>query len=89
MIEVGILTPHAAAGADDELCVMAGKVLRTRVGRISLLPDGTAPTSPEELSAHAVPSVVDATAAELDPSCRRETSGDGSAAISPVPRSED
>jgi maleate isomerase len=65
MIDVGILTPHAAAGADDEFCVMAGKDVRTHVRRISL--DGSAPTSPEELRAHADPSVVDATAAELDP----------------------
>ena len=50
-----------------ELCVMAGQALRTRVGRISLAPDGSAPTSPEELSAQADPSVVEATAAELDP----------------------
>jgi maleate isomerase len=67
MIEVGILTPHAAAGADDEFCVMAGRAVRTHVRRIRLLPDGSAPTSPEELRAHADPSVVDATAAELHP----------------------
>jgi maleate isomerase len=67
MIDVGILTPHAAAGADDEFCVMAGKDVRTHVRRISLLLDCSAPTSPEELRAHADPSVVDATAAELDP----------------------
>ncbi len=66
MIDVGILTPHAAAGADDELCVMAGEV-RPRVRRISLLPDGSAPTSPEDLRAHADPSLVDAAAAGLDP----------------------
>ena len=66
MIDVGILTPHAVAGADDELCVMAGDV-RTHVRRISLRPDGSAPTSPEDLRAHADPSLVDATAAELDP----------------------
>ncbi len=66
MIDVGILTPHAAAGADDELCVMAVDV-RTRVRRISLLPDGSAPTSPEDLRPHADPSLVDAAAAELDP----------------------
>lgn len=67
MIHVGILTPHDAAGADDELAVMAGADVRTRVRRISLLPDGSAPTSPEELRAHADPSVVDAVAVELDP----------------------
>ena len=67
MIDVGVLTPHAAAGADDELCVMAGEDVRTRVRRISRLPDGSAPTSPEDLRAHADPSLVDATAAELDP----------------------
>jgi len=67
MIDVGILTPHAAAGADEELCVMAGKDIRSRVRRISLLPDSGAPSSPEELRAHADPSVIDATAAELDP----------------------
>src|SRR3954451_9031911 len=67
MIDVGILTPHAAAGADDEFCVMAGKDVRTHVRRISLLLACSAPTSPEELRAHADPSVVDATAAELDP----------------------
>jgi len=66
VIDVGILTPHAVAGADDELCVMAGDV-RTHVRRISLRPDGSAPTSPEDLRAHADPSLVDATAAELDP----------------------
>ena len=65
MIDVGILTPHGAARADDEFCVTAGKDVRTHVRRISL--DGSAPTSPEELRAHADPSVVDATAAELDP----------------------
>src|SRR3954468_7065637 len=63
MIAVGILTPHAAAGADDEFCVMAGKDVRTRVRRISLLPDGSAPTSPEELRAHPVPPGGDAPAA--------------------------
>jgi maleate isomerase len=67
VIDVGVLTPHAAAGADDELCVMAGEDVRTRVRRISLLPDGSAPTSPEDLRAHADPSVVDATVAKLDP----------------------
>src|SRR3954453_19303286 len=67
MIDVGILTPHAAAGADEEFCTMAGRAVRTHVRRISLLPDGAAPTSPEELRAHADPSVVDATAAELHP----------------------
>ncbi|WP_036570735.1 maleate cis-trans isomerase family protein [Nocardioides sp. URHA0032] len=67
MIDVGILTPHAAAGADEEFCTMAGRAVRTHVRRISLLPDGSAPTSPEELRAHADPSVVDAAAAELDP----------------------
>lgn len=67
MIDVGILTPHAATGADDEFYVMAGTAVSTHVRRISLLPDGSAPTSPEELRAHADPSVVDATAAELDP----------------------
>jgi hypothetical protein len=51
MIDVGILTPHAAAGADDEFCVMAGKDVRTHVRRISLLLDGSAPTSPEVLRA--------------------------------------
>jgi maleate isomerase len=66
VIDVGILTPHAAAGADDELCVMAGEV-RPRVRRISLLPDGSAPTSLEDLRAHADSSLVDAAAAELDP----------------------
>ena len=60
MIDVGILTPHAAAGADDELCVMAGEDVRTRVRRISLLLDGSPPTSPNELRAHADPSLVDA-----------------------------
>jgi len=57
MIDVGILTPHWAAGADDELCVMVGEDVRTRVRRISELPDGSAPTSPEELRAHADPSL--------------------------------
>jgi maleate isomerase len=66
VIDVGILTPHAAAGADDELRVMTSDV-RTRVRRISLLPDGSAPTSPEDLRAHADPSLVDVTAAKLDP----------------------
>jgi maleate isomerase len=68
MIDLGILTPHAAAGADDEFCLMAGKDVRTHVRRISLPVDGSAPTSPEDLRAHADPSLVDATAAELDPS---------------------
>jgi maleate isomerase len=67
VIDVGILTPHTAPGADDELCAMAGEEVRTRVRRISLLRDGSPPTSPDELRAHADPSLVDATAAELDP----------------------
>lgn len=67
MIDVGILTPHRAAGADDEFAVMASADVRTRVRRISLLPDGSPPTSPEELRAHANPVVFDAAAAELDP----------------------
>src|SRR4051794_6435841 len=67
MIDVGILTPHAAAGADDEFCVMAGADVRTRVRRISLLLDGSGPTSADELRAHADASVVEAAAAELDP----------------------
>ena len=67
MIDVGILTPHEAAGADDELAVMAAADVRTRVRRISLLPDGSAPASPEDLRAHADPSAVDDAAVELDP----------------------
>ena len=67
MIDVGILTPHGAAGADDELTTMAGADVRTRLRRISLLPDGSVPTSPEDLRAHAAPSVVDDAAVELDP----------------------
>jgi maleate isomerase len=45
---------------------MAAQV-RTRVRRISLSPGGSAPTSPEDLRAHADPSVVEAAAAQLDP----------------------
>jgi maleate isomerase len=67
MIDVGILTPHEAVGADDELAVMAGGEVRTRVCRISPLPGGSAPTSPEDLRAHADPAVVEAVAVELDP----------------------
>jgi maleate isomerase len=67
MIDVGILTPHGSAGADDEFAVMAGAHVRTRVRRISLLPDGPAPTSPGDLRAHADPSLVEAAAVELDP----------------------
>jgi len=67
VIDVGILTPHAAAGADVEFCVMADKDVRTRLRRISPLPNGSAPGSLEELRALADWSVVDAAAAELDP----------------------
>jgi maleate isomerase len=67
MIDVGILTPHEAAGADVKLAVMAGAEVRTRVRRISLLPNGSAPTSRKDLRARVDPSVVDAAAVELDP----------------------
>lgn len=36
--------------------------------RISLLPDGSAPTSPADLRAHAAPAVVETASAALDPS---------------------
>jgi maleate isomerase len=46
VISVGILTPHAAAGPEEEFPAMAPGRIMTRVARISTKNGGTPPTSP-------------------------------------------
>ena len=69
MITVGVLTPHAAAGADAEFSRMAPGQVRTEVARIrsgdSASGGGEPPTSPEGLRALATPAALDAAAAAL------------------------
>jgi maleate isomerase len=68
VITVGVLTPHAAAGADSEFPRMAPAHVRTRVSRIrtpvsSTSDDGEPPTSPEGLRALATPAAINEAAA--------------------------
>jgi maleate isomerase len=70
MITVGILTPHAAAGAEVEFWDLAGDGLRTRIARITSSSDdgdATPPTTPSGLRALTRPSVVDEAVARLEP----------------------
>jgi maleate isomerase len=46
VISIGILTPHAAAGPEEEFPAMAPGRIMTRVARISAKDAGTAPTCP-------------------------------------------
>ena len=68
MITVGIITPHAAAGADVELHDLAGDQVTTRVARIAT--SGSAdepPPSASGLRALAQPDLLDAAVARLEP----------------------
>jgi maleate isomerase len=68
MITVGIITPHAAAGADVELHELAGDQVTTRVARISTSGGDAEPrTSADELRALARPDLLDAAVARLEP----------------------
>jgi maleate isomerase len=78
MISIGVLTPHAAAGAEAELPAMAGAQVVTWLSRImeagteasapatppTTLP-ATPPTTPSGLRALTAPSVLDSAAAAL------------------------
>jgi maleate isomerase len=64
VIRIGVLTPHAAVGPEEELPAMAPGRLVTRVVRISAasaagLPSGSPPTSAEGLRALTLPPLLD------------------------------
>jgi maleate isomerase len=68
VISIGVLTPHAAAGPEDELPPMAPGLIVTRVSRIlppgvSVSAPGAPPTSPSGLRALAVPAALEEAAA--------------------------
>jgi maleate isomerase len=69
MITVGLLTPHAAAGADAEFEDMVGHGVRTRVVRVrpSTEGDAEAPTSVDGLRGLARLDLLDAAVARLEP----------------------
>ena len=69
MITVGVLTPHAAAGADAEFEDMVGREVTTRVVRVrsSAGDDVEPPTSVEGLRALTLPDLLDAAVARLEP----------------------
>ena len=65
---VGVLTPHAAAGAEAEFARMAPARVRTKVARIRPgAGDGEPPTSAEGLRALATPAAIDEAASALFP----------------------
>jgi maleate isomerase len=67
-ISVGVLTPHAAIGPEDELLTMAPGQVVTRVARISSTDADLAaapPTSPAGLQALATPALLDEAAERL------------------------
>src|SRR4051812_18010231 len=66
-IDVGIVTPHAAAGAEAEFDDLAGDQVRSRVSRILPPDDDEPPTSPSGLRALAQPDIVARAAAKLQP----------------------
>jgi maleate isomerase len=51
MINVGVLTPHEAAGADDELPLMSGGRVRTEVRHVPMYPGTSTPDAPETVHA--------------------------------------
>jgi maleate isomerase len=70
MIRIGVLTPHAAIGPEEEFPAMAPGRLTTEVVRISPEPgvvdaEGGAPTSPAELRTLTEPLVLDEAATML------------------------
>jgi maleate isomerase len=69
VITVGVVTPHAVAGADVELRDMAGDLVHTRVARIVSPRAGEAepPTSVSGLRALTRPALLDKAVAELQP----------------------
>jgi maleate cis-trans isomerase len=64
-ITVGVLTPHAAAGADVEFSHIASAYVRTEVSRIH--PRSDPPTVPEDLRALATPAAINEAASALLP----------------------
>ena len=62
-ITVGVLTPHAAAGADVEFSHIAPAYVRTEVSRIH--PRSDPPTVPEGLRALATPAAINEAASAL------------------------
>jgi maleate isomerase len=69
MITIGVVTPHAVAGADLELEDMAGDLVSTRVARIESprYGDSEPPTSVSGLRALTRPALLDEAVAELEP----------------------
>jgi maleate isomerase len=68
VITVGVVTPHAAAGADVEFGDLAGDLVTTRVARLSAAGGGTEPpTSASGLRALARSELLDAAVARLGP----------------------
>lgn len=64
MLRIGVLTPHAAAGPEEEFPAMAPGCLVTRVVRVSR-GDGDPPTTPPALRALTTPAVLDDAAEPL------------------------
>ena len=72
VITVGVLTPHATAGADVEFSQMAPAQVRTKVSRIrtavsSTSDGGEPPTSPEGLRELATPAAINEAASAFRP----------------------
>ncbi|MEV6488028.1 hypothetical protein AB0M20_05210 [Actinoplanes sp. NPDC051633] len=65
VITVGVLTPHATAGADAEFALMAPGRVRTELSRIRTSAEMEPPTSPDGLRALAMPRVIDEAASTL------------------------
>lgn len=69
MITIGVITPHAAAGADAEFEDMVGHEVSVRVVRVrsSAADDAEPPTSVDGLRGLARPDLLDAAVARLEP----------------------
>jgi maleate isomerase len=67
VITIGIITPHAAAGADVELADLAGDQVTTRVARIAGGEGGEPPTSAAGLRALTRPELLDSAVSRIEP----------------------